>query len=594
MSDTVVHRCGLCKRTFKQKSSLVRHAKRCTLDPTPSVRQKACRSCVVAKARCDLRRPVCSRCGSRSVPCTYSRPARNATTANSGSAPDAGPGLLTGCALPGLDLDPDAGAQAIADADAGVSAYLDCGADFTGLPGPESTIHECLVSDLFPPGPADVSDATPTSEPGLHAAYPTPGGTSSTCTAAPYTLSGHSTSPYGGSLDGQLDSDSSPGVHADPPLVLRDSLEDMPLLLDDTDSFSPTPIGTAPAPGAEEIEPWILELAAKSVKPDPLTVVGHSSTRVSQSQSPSPSPSPSQPQSSFTPSSPSPGPTLTRSWGMCVCAAQTLFRIFRSWPRMLAKGIQMPPIIHLFQFCTGGDEGIPKHIARCVTLCKMWVGQAADSGQIVQSAAMREAENILAKYRTYDAPTLLAAMQSLMVLLALLFFPSNRQGTVSVVPGHIFASIQEMACHVLSTGMLLHEEASHERPPWRIWAHIEAKRRTLISIYFLHWAYSAYHGTRHFNCLQLSRMLAPGPKWLWQATDERTWAGLYARWLAQWDGRELIQGEFFLVEKGPAMDPRVEMWLEDADEFGLMMVSIMNASQRDLTKIPGAEGHIVG
>ncbi|KAI1502176.1 hypothetical protein F5X99DRAFT_408356 [Biscogniauxia marginata] len=36
-------RCTLCKKTFKQKSSLVRHVKKCTLEPKLSVRQKACR-----------------------------------------------------------------------------------------------------------------------------------------------------------------------------------------------------------------------------------------------------------------------------------------------------------------------------------------------------------------------------------------------------------------------------------------------------------------------------------------------------------------------------------------------------------------------
>lgn len=90
----------------------------------------------------------------------------------------------------------------------------------------------------------------------------------------------------------------------------------------------------------------------------------------------------------------------------------------------------------------------------------------------------------------------------------------------------------------------------------------------------MHWAYSVYKGARHLNCLQLGCMLAPGPKWLWQATDEKVWQNLYARWLAQWNGRELVQAEFFLVDKGPVLDPRVEMWLEDADELGILMMSI--------------------
>ncbi|KAI1758135.1 hypothetical protein F4782DRAFT_476710 [Xylaria castorea] len=546
MSDTVEHRCGLCKKTFKQKSSLVRHAKRCTLEPTPSVRQKACRNCVEAKARCDLKRPICSRCDVRNIPCAFPCSVR-ATTTNSGSVANTDPGPAPECGLVDPHLDLDTGAATTGGADVGLGTYPDCGTDFINFSG-------CLVPQLFPSNPTNVSDATPSSGSGFHAAYSTSCSTASTL--IPPCNSHHS--PFNaGSLDVQLDVDSSPGVDTDLPVALRESYGDVARLLpDEVDLFSATePTATM---DTKEIEPWMLALAARTITQDPPALVEHS--------------------------------------------VQTLFRTFRSWPRMLAKGIQLPPVIHFFQFCCdgkrdlggGGDAGMPRHISRCVTLCKMWVWQAEDSGQIVQAAVRGEAENILTKYRTYEAPTLLAAMQSLLILLILLLFPSNRQGTMSVIPGPIFAAVKEMADYVLSTGMLLHEEASHVCPPWRIWAHIEAKRRTLVSIYFFHWAYSAYNRERHFNCLQLGRMLAPGPKWLWQARDEKTWINLYSRWLAQWNSRELIQAEFYLVEKGPVMDSRVEMWLEDADELGILMMTIMNASQRDLSKIEDAEANIVG
>lgn len=69
---------------------------------------------------------------------------------------------------------------------------------------------------------------------------------------------------------------------------------------------------------------------------------------------------------------------------------------------MLAKGIQLPPIIHPLQFCTrdaktNGEVKMPKLIGRCVTLCKMWVGQAQDSSPVVESAVRGEVESILVK-----------------------------------------------------------------------------------------------------------------------------------------------------------------------------------------------------
>ncbi|KAI0200928.1 hypothetical protein F4808DRAFT_145715 [Astrocystis sublimbata] len=553
------YRCGQCKKAFKQKSSLVRHSKRCTLTPTPSLRQKSCQSvarcyyltarqdmqrlivgwceyshCVKAKARCDLKRPVCSRCEDRGVACVYSRPPRHSLT---NSPPTSNSELVA----PSPSINAGAvGAETLAVSDE--DAYLHCGPDLAGF--------------FVPADSADVSDTTPSSGSGFASTYSTSASTAGTHTAP--CNSRHGDSSFGvESLNVQLDLDCSTE-----PTVLQEHLVDETRLLSNgvgsfatTGSTPESTAESASAPHAREIDEWIMALAARTTEQiDPPELVDHS--------------------------------------------VQTIIRVLRSWPRMLAKGIQLPPVIHCFQFlCDGKDpasgaSGMPKHISRCVTLCKMWVGQAEDSEQIVQRAVRGEIESILGKYRTYDAPTLLAAMQSLLVLLIILLFPSNRQGTMSVVPGCIFSAIHEMANHVLSTGMLLHEEASHECPPWRMWAHVEAKRRTLVTIFFVHWAYSAYHRLTHFNCMELGRVLAPGPKWLWQARDEKTWLSLYGRFLAQWNGREMIQAEFFLVEKGLAMNPRVELWLEDADELGILMICILNATRRDPTVIRDAEAEI--
>ncbi|KAI1358236.1 hypothetical protein F5Y08DRAFT_322319 [Xylaria arbuscula] len=546
MADTVEpdYRCGLCKKSFKQKSSLVRHAKRCTLEPRPSGRQKACRTCIVAKARCDLQRPTCSRCSSRNQPCVYMRPARVTTshddisTANSDSVTSANHGLAPVCGIVQPDL--SISTEAIRLDGPNTGTYQDCGTDFAGLQGPTVSIH--CGGHLFPSESVDTSDATSSSESGFHSTY---SGCGTTGTHARYE-----------SLEAQIGLDnSSPSDGVNVPIT-PENFGYLQLAPFDLQSFCPKPpIITTATDDSEEIEPWVLALAAKNITPDPQGLVEHS--------------------------------------------AQSIFRFFRTWPRMLAKGIQLPPIIHPLQFClhdseVDGGVKMPKLIGRCVTLCKMWVGQAEDSSPVVESAVRGEIESILSKYHTYDAPTLLSAMQSIMILLVLLIFPSNRQTTLSIVPAHIFAAVQDLGNLALSTGMLLHEEATHVRPSWRVWAHIEAKRRTLMSIYFLHWANSTYHGTRHFNCLQLGRVLAPGAKWLWQSTDEAMWTKLYSRWLAQWDGKEMIQAEFFLVENGPVIEPRVERWLEDADELGILMMTMLNASQRDLSKIPGAAANIIG
>src|SRR3954471_24991051 len=71
-------------------------------------------------------------------------------------------------------------------------------------------------------------------------------------------------------------------------------------------------------------------------------------------------------------------------------------------------------------------------------------------------------------------------------------------------------------------------------------------------------------------------MPAPAAKYLWASTDRKQWESLYTRWLAQWDGSDFYQWEFFEITSGVRMTDRAEMWLEDADEFGMIFVSIRN------------------
>lgn len=70
-----------------KESSLVRHLKLCTRPRPASLRQKSCRQCAFAKAKCDLQRPNCSRCSLRGVACTYVTAAPEDGSESSSSPP---------------------------------------------------------------------------------------------------------------------------------------------------------------------------------------------------------------------------------------------------------------------------------------------------------------------------------------------------------------------------------------------------------------------------------------------------------------------------------------------------------------------------
>ncbi|KAH6647594.1 C6 finger domain-containing protein [Truncatella angustata] len=253
---------------------------------------------------------------------------------------------------------------------------------------------------------------------------------------------------------------------------------------------------------------------------------------------------------------------------------------------MLAKGFQLPPIIHFLQF----KDGTPRPLANCITLCKMWSNQCdASTGPMVEDAVRKEVDIILSKYRTYDQTTLLGALQSIIIYLLLLIFPTPDQTSQSLISPSLFIQIQTLGYYIASTGLTLHEESTHVRPLWPIWAHVEAKRRAMCSLYLIHWAYSIYHSAVRFDCgRELSRMPGPGAKFLWLASDEQSWNALYERWLAQWDeGQGLMFAEFVGIDPGVVMNRRAEIWLEDADELGFLMLSLVNATERNVSRVLG-------
>jgi hypothetical protein len=178
------------------------------------------------------------------------------------------------------------------------------------------------------------------------------------------------------------------------------------------------------------------------------------------------------------------------------------------------------------------------------------------------------------QYYLMDESHLLAALQALVMYTILIMFPATGQMTVARVDPAIFQCLQRVVNHVAKSGLILEEEVHCVQPSWTSWVHITAKRRAILTIYLLHWCHSVYHEMEPFACSQLGFMPAPAPKFLWQAETEEKWAMLYAQWLAQWGGRPYMMSEFADIRSGVGLEARSEMWLEDADEFGVLFFSI--------------------
>lgn len=80
---------------------------------------------------------------------------------------------------------------------------------------------------------------------------------------------------------------------------------------------------------------------------------------------------------------------------------QVLLRVFRTWPCMVAKGFQYPPIFH-HSMIVGKCASLP--LANCCTLIKMWYGQHDGASAMVQETITKEIRNIIRDVSRHSSP----------------------------------------------------------------------------------------------------------------------------------------------------------------------------------------------
>ncbi|KAK7962917.1 uncharacterized protein PG986_003742, partial [Apiospora aurea] len=257
-----------------------------------------------------------------------------------------------------------------------------------------------------------------------------------------------------------------------------------------------------------------------------------------------------------------------------------VIRVLRSWPRLMATAhhtAQLPPIIHNFQI---RDGALPKPLAHCYTLAKMWDGEVGGSGELVQRTILDEVHRLFREVISYDEADLLVAAQSVLIMLIILFFGGAVDGPGLGVKSQaqLVTQLWDVKERLADTGLFLPEESSHTRPSWRSWAAASAKRRTILAMHHLEWAWSLQAGYPVLTCFELAAVPAPAAGHLWRETNETRWESLYDDWLRLWkrNGGYKI-GELFNLQAEGSLDRRSEKWLAEADEFGVMLMAEINA-----------------
>jgi hypothetical protein len=258
-------------------------------------------------------------------------------------------------------------------------------------------------------------------------------------------------------------------------------------------------------------------------------------------------------------------PSLARN------SMQTLLRVIKTWPRMLAKGFQPPIMLHHSHI---NPKSILPPMQDCIVVAKLWSSQTIHNTDSVRDVILQNIRLLFSTYRALDERHLLAALQALTMYTIMLMYPGYMQMSVSLVDPSVFLCVQGIVSHVARTGLMLTQERDNVRPSWQAWVHVTAKRRAVFSLYLLHWSYAVYHDLPSFQCSDLGFMPAPAPKFLWQCSSQAEWQDMYNRWMAQWENVPYMMYEFAGVQAGTSLDRRTEIWLEDADELGILFFSI--------------------
>jgi hypothetical protein len=72
---------------------------------------------------------------------------------------------------------------------------------------------------------------------------------------------------------------------------------------------------------------------------------------------------------------------------------ELIFRVLKSWPKMLAEEFQLPPLFHSTQITP--SRPLPVPLAKCITLTKMWHGQCEGAEQMVRETILEELDSVV-------------------------------------------------------------------------------------------------------------------------------------------------------------------------------------------------------
>jgi hypothetical protein len=166
-------------------------------------------------------------------------------------------------------------------------------------------------------------------------------------------------------------------------------------------------------------------------------------------------------------------------------------------------------------------------------------------------------------------------LQSTIIYAIILLFPIPQKPPSKMFDLQILASLKQIGLGLRRGKMILPEELSHQRPSWKSWVLVNCKRRALSVLSCLEWMNAMLNNFTNFPCDEDHHAPSTCSKTLWNIDNEESWKAAYDRFLGRWAGLEIYTvGDLRGTKPGPTLDQRSEMWLGEADELGMLFMTL--------------------
>jgi hypothetical protein len=173
------------------------------------------------------------------------------------------------------------------------------------------------------------------------------------------------------------------------------------------------------------------------------------------------------------------------------------------------------------------------------------------------------------QHRLYGQTDLLAALQANLIYSIIIYLDSNT--AVKYAVQIVLGQLQEMAYHLLITVAFPQARPSDTVPDQESWVITSAAHRTVLALFVFDCVICFLNCIPVYSCDELDFIPAPVCRRLWEAQEYDTWKEEYVNWLKMWKGREVVMGELLNRPAESYAHDRVETWLSEADEFGMLI-----------------------